>query len=107
MSLTYVVMLNVWPLSKYTPVTYPDTLYTNMGLFFIECIASVVLILTTGPFKVFLDVKRGATSIKEISDGYEDSRTWMHKQVGVDDGILPNRQPERAGLRKRDVKPSE
>ena len=104
MSVCYVAMLNMWP-TKYSPVTFGDTMYSNAGLFFIEIIATVIIIFSTGPFKVWLDVKRGATSIREIADGYEDQRTWMHKTAGVDEGILPQKaQPERQNLKKRDPK---
>ena len=55
----YVVLLNVWPLAKYTPITYPDTSYSNGGCFVIEFIATIIIIFTTGPIKVFFDIKRG------------------------------------------------
>ena len=35
-----------------------------LGLFFKELIKNVILIFATGPLKVYLDVKRGKTSIK-------------------------------------------
>ena len=110
MSLVYTGMNMAWPLQTYTPVSFPDTTRSEFALFMSEVFASIVIIFTTGPIKVYLDVKRGATTIKELSDGYEESQDWLHKKLGAqeDTGILPTkRPPERANLKKRNVTPTD
>ena len=44
-----------------------------------------------GPIRVWLEIKEGTTSIKEIQDGFEDRQTWMHKQMGIDTNLLPDK----------------
>ena len=79
MSLAYTVLLMAWPLAQYTPVSFPDTKRSDFSRFLTEVIASVIIIFSTGPFKVYLDVKRGATSVKQMKDEYEESQEWLHK----------------------------
>ena len=63
---------------------------------------TVVTIFVTGWIKVFLDIKRGATSIGELQAGFEDERTWMHKKLGVDNraGLFPESQGPRRRQRE-------
>ena len=79
MSLAYTGLLMAWPLAQYTPVSFPDTKRSDFSRFLTEVIASVIIIFSTGPFKVYLDVKRGATSVKQMKDEYEESQEWLHK----------------------------
>ena len=55
----------------------------------------VFVILATGPVKIFLDIKRGETSMKEIANDMNDERMWVHKTFGVDERapIFPDREP--------------
>ena len=74
---------------------------------------TVFVIFLTGPVKVWLDVKRGHTSLAELQSDMEDERSWLHKKMGVDErpGLFPEsnrprkRQKENAtnamALRKR------
>ena len=52
---------------------------------------TVAIIFVTGPVKVWLDIKRGKTSIAELASEIEDDRGWLHKKMGVDErpGLLP------------------
>ena len=78
-----------------------------MTLFGKEAFSTVVVIFTTGPIKVFLDVKRGKTSISEMKDNYEDQRGWFHKQMGVDErpSLFPDSMRQGQNLRRRNVDP--
>ena len=49
--------------SGYTPVQEDASL---IRLFLQELLSVIAVIFTTGPLKLFLDVKRGSTSIKDI-----------------------------------------
>ena len=61
------------------------------GVFIRELFACFAVIFTFGPIRVWLDIKRGSTSVRELQDGFEDRQTWMHKQMGIDTNLLPEK----------------
>ena len=63
------------------------------GNFFVSLLQTFMLVFTTGPIKVWLDIKRGKTSINDLQADYQDNRGWLHKRLGVDQRgeLLPER----------------
>ena len=61
---------------------------------------SVVTIFVTGPIKVWLDIKRGKTSLNDLQTDFQDDKSWLHSKLGVDNrgNLFPNRD---AGPRRR------
>ena len=71
---------------------------TIVGTFALSWFQTVVIIFATGWIKVWLDVKRGATSVSEMESDLQDQRGWLHKKMGIDNrgGVLPNQnRPQR------------
>ena len=64
--------------------SFASDLAKNMG-------QTVFVIFLTGPVKVWLDIKRGDTSISELQADLQDERSWLHKKMGVDErpGLFP------------------
>ena len=78
---------------------------TTAGLFgtiAMTLFQSVVTIFGTGPIKVWLDIKRGQTSLSEISTDLQDDQGWLHKKLGVENrsGVLPSKNTS-SGPRRR------
>ena len=66
--------------------------------FLLTCFQTVLVIFLTGPIKVWLDVKRGKTSLVELRDNLQDSKSALHESLGVNrGGVLP----ETDGPRRR------
>ena len=65
--------------------TTPFDDFSYFKTFFNTVLQVIVVIFASGPVKVFLDVKRGETSMKEMMDDMNDDRMWIHKTFGVDE----------------------
>lgn len=63
--------------------------YTAAGLFFSELFSTICVIFCFGPIKVWMDIQRGETSLKDIKDGFGERPTWMARNPG--DTVLPER----------------
>ena len=90
-SLAFAALTTMWP----TPLTHLNLHEKSfMSVFLRAAISTIIVIFATGPVKVWLDVKRGKTSVAEMRDNYEDQRGWLHTRMGVDNrpGLLPDRQ---------------
>ena len=94
-SLLYVILECFMPSSVIAPgpigagaspesSSFASDLAKNMG-------QTVFVIFLTGPVKVWLDIKRGDTSISELQADLQDERSWLHKKLGVDErpGLFP------------------
>ena len=103
--LAYAGLASVWP----EPLTHLnlDT-KTFMSIFFRAVVSTILVIFATGPVKVWLDVKRGKTSIEEMKENYEDQRGWLHSRLGADNrpGLFPESQRQGQNLRRRNVDPN-
>ena len=89
--LAYAALATVWPM----PLPHLDVdsvRKTFMTLIIREVLSTIAVIFTTGPIKVWLDIKRGKTSISELQENYEDQRGWLHSQLGADNrpGLFPD-----------------
>ena len=75
--------------------------FSYMKTFLNTCFQVVFTLFLSGPVKIFLDVKRGETSLQEMQDDLQDDRSWFHKKMGVDERapIFPDREPQ--GPRRR------
>ena len=67
-NLAYAALVTFWPM----PLPHIANDQTFMSLFFKEVFATILVIFSTGPIKVYLDVKRGKTSVGELKANYED-----------------------------------
>ena len=58
-----------------------------------ELVQCIVTILTIGPVKVFLDVKRGETSLSDIQAEFQEEQYRFHQRLGVAErqGMFPDR----------------
>ena len=50
-----------------------------LGEFFRELLTCIAVIFLFGPIRVWLDIKQGSTSLKDIQDGFEDRQTWLNR----------------------------
>ena len=100
-SLAYATLASMWP-ENLPQVDIGGARKSFWSMLLREFISTIVLTFSTGPLKVWLDVKRGKTSLSEMRANYEDQRLWMHKNMGVDGrpGLFPDANPN---LRRRNV----
>ena len=102
-SLAYAFLANRWP-ENLPQVDIGGVRKSFWSMLLREFISTIVITFSTGPLKVWLDVKRGKTSLSEMKANYEDQRLFMHKSMGVDGrpGLFPDANPN---LRRRNVDP--
>ena len=102
-SLAYATLASMWP-ENLPQVDIGGVRKSFWSMLLREFISTIVITFSTGPLKVWLDVKRGKTSLSEMRANYEDQRLFMHKSMGVDGrpGLFPDANPN---LRRRNVDP--
>ena len=62
----------------------------------------MVTTFLTGPIKVWLDIKRGSTSLNELRDNLQDEKTWLHDELGLRrSGVLPTQGNNEGRARRR------
>ena len=86
------------------PIGADDSPASFIGTVLFTFFQTICVTFATGPIKVWLDVKGGKTSLKEMQDDYIDERTWLHKKMGADGraGLLPNRNQSGPTRRQRE-----
>ena len=76
-ALAYSVLATMWPMTL-PHLDAESVRKPFMTLLIREVVSTIVVIFTTGPIKVWLDIKRGKTSVQELQENYEDQRGWLH-----------------------------
>ena len=70
-SLAYATLATMWP-EMLPQIDNSGVRKSFFSLVLREFVSTIVVIFSTGPLKVWLDVKRGKTSLSEMKSNYED-----------------------------------
>lgn len=77
-SVAYAALATLWPMALPHIESESEGRKAFLSMLIREVISTIFVIFSTGPIKVYLDVKRGKTSIEEMKDNYAEQRGWLH-----------------------------